>query len=311
MQSSSKSCDVHMTGGSWLFFSERDWRNCEDQSLALGQFEGQSCELAFDFSGLCKLGCIARIFTKVIDREVHYFSVAPRFWVSRHHPALEKLPKEWVDQGLIKVASRDSGYYQEVLEEVKLESGINLVRGSTIDPYGAHLLSRGIAEDGLSPIVTVHNYANMSRPMKELAAAIESGRFHHDGNPVMNWCISNVVGKCPPGGNLVRPVKQDCQREISGAVALIMAIESALKCDTVAQKAPHIEFYLKQTEYKSEISGADLRIGLGITVRGDLLTRYFVRYEADYPAAPITQWFNDNEGKDAFVMYNSIVLALK
>ncbi|MCN2481274.1 tail fiber assembly protein [Escherichia coli] len=39
----------------------------------------------------------------------------------------------------------------------------------------------------------------MSDPMKELEAAIESGRFHHDGNPIMTWCIGNVVGKTIPG----------------------------------------------------------------------------------------------------------------
>ncbi|MCU0009851.1 hypothetical protein [Escherichia coli] len=38
--------------------------------------------------------------------------------------------------------------------------------------------------------------------MKELEAAIESGRFHHDGNPIMTWCIGNVVGKTIPGKGL-------------------------------------------------------------------------------------------------------------
>ncbi len=48
----------------------------------------------------------------------------------------------------------------------------------------------------------------MSDPMKELEAAIESGRFHHDGNPIMTWCIGNVVGKTIPGNDdVVKPVK--------------------------------------------------------------------------------------------------------
>ena len=41
----------------------------------------------------------------------------------------------------------------------------------------------------------IRDSTNMSDPMKELEAAIESGRFHHDGNPIMTWCIGNVVGK--------------------------------------------------------------------------------------------------------------------
>ncbi|MCV5870224.1 terminase large subunit, partial [Escherichia coli] len=39
------------------------------------------------------------------------------------------------------------------------------------------------------------NFTHMSDPMREIEAALISGRFHHDGHPVMNWCISNIVGQ--------------------------------------------------------------------------------------------------------------------
>ena len=65
--------------------------------------------------------------------------------------------------------------------------------------------------------------------MKELEAAISAGRFHHDGNPIMTWCISNVVGKNIPGNDdVVRPVKEATENKIDGAVALIMAIGRAM-----------------------------------------------------------------------------------
>ena len=69
----------------------------------------------------------------------------------------------------------------------------------------------------------------MSDPMKELEAAIEAGRFHHDGNPIMTWCIANVIGKNLPGNDdVVRPIKQGDDNKIDGAVALIMAIGRAM-----------------------------------------------------------------------------------
>lgn len=65
--------------------------------------------------------------------------------------------------------------------------------------------------------------------MKELEAAVESGRFHHDGNPIMTWCISNVVGKYLPGNDdVVRPIKEASENKIDGAVALIMAVGRAM-----------------------------------------------------------------------------------
>jgi phage terminase large subunit-like protein len=61
--------------------------------------------------------------------------------------------------------------------------------------------------------------------MKELEAAILSGRFHHDGNPIMTWCMGNVIGKNLPGNDdVVRPIKQGNDNKIDGAVALIMAV---------------------------------------------------------------------------------------
>jgi hypothetical protein len=64
----------------------------------------------------------------------------------------------------------------------------------------------------------------MSDPMRELEAAIQSGRFHHDGNSLMTWCIGNVIGKNLPGNDdVVRPVKESADQKIDGAVALIMA----------------------------------------------------------------------------------------
>ncbi|MBF4302284.1 terminase TerL endonuclease subunit, partial [Vibrio anguillarum] len=69
------------------------------------------------------------------------------------------------------------------------------------------------------------NYTNMSDPMKEIEAAIASGRFHHDGNPIMTWCMSNVIGKFLPGNDdVVRPIKQGNDNKIDGAVTLIMGV---------------------------------------------------------------------------------------
>ncbi|MDE9566783.1 terminase large subunit, partial [Xenorhabdus bovienii] len=69
----------------------------------------------------------------------------------------------------------------------------------------------------------------MSDPMKELEAAIQSGRFHHDGHPIMSWCLGNVVGKTLAGNDdIVRPIKEHKDSKIDGAVALIMAMGRAI-----------------------------------------------------------------------------------
>ena len=68
---------------------------------------------------------------------------------------------------------------------------------------------------------------NFSPAIVELDAAMRSGRLRHDGNPVLEWCISNVVGKADRRGNLY-PTKGRPDQKIDAAVALMMAIGRAM-----------------------------------------------------------------------------------
>jgi phage terminase large subunit-like protein len=63
--------------------------------------------------------------------------------------------------------------------------------------------------------------------MKELDALVRSGRFHHDGNPVMRWMVSNVVCHTDAKDNIY-PRKQRPENKIDGVVALIMALARAM-----------------------------------------------------------------------------------
>ena len=62
--------------------------------------------------------------------------------------------------------------------------------------------------------------------MRELEAAMKSGRFHHDGNPILGWMMGNVVSKEDANSN-VFPRKETNAKKIDGAVALLMAISRA------------------------------------------------------------------------------------
>ena len=71
---------------------------------------------------------------------------------------------------------------------------------------------------------------NFSPAILELDAAMRSGRFRHEGNPVLEWCVGNVVDKTDRRGNLY-PAKQRPERKIDAAVALMMAVGRAMAED--------------------------------------------------------------------------------
>ncbi|WP_413722685.1 terminase large subunit [Sodalis sp. RH24] len=223
------------------FYNMVSWRECEDSTLTLEQFEGQPCVLALDLARKLDMNSMARLFTRDIDGKRHYYCIAPRFWVPYDtvysadiddQRSAERFQK-WVNMKLLTATDGAEVDYRYILEETKAANLLNPVEETAIDPFGATGLSHMLADEALNPIIIVQNYTNMSDPMKELEAAIESGRFHHDGNPIMTWCISNVIGKNIPGNDdVVKPIKQAAENKIDGAVALMMAIGRAMLPDT-------------------------------------------------------------------------------
>lgn len=217
------------------FFNMEQWAACADPTLSIEQFRGEECVLAFDLARKLDMNSMARLFTRVIDDKVHYYSISPRFWVpedtafDNEDRRLAERFQGWITSRHLDATDGSEVDYREILECAKEANLETPARESPIDPHGAANLSHQLDDEGLTPITTVQNYTNMSDPMKELEAAIVSGRFHHDGHPIMTWCVGNVVAKYLPGNDdVVRPIKQGAHNKIDGAVALIMAIGRAM-----------------------------------------------------------------------------------
>lgn len=213
------------------FFNLEKWKACEDPSLTLDQFQGEECTLGFDLARKIDMNSMPRVFHRMIDGKRHYYCVSPCFWVPEdtvfddsNRRQAERYQK-WVTSGdLIQTEGAEIDY-REILAEALDTQTISPVVSSPIDPHGATNLSHHMTDEGLNPITVIQNFTNMSDPMKELEAAINAGRFHHDGHPIMTWCIANVVGRHLPGNDdIVMPKKEGNDNKIDGAVALMMAI---------------------------------------------------------------------------------------
>ncbi len=218
------------------FFNLQSWMACRDTSLTIEQFDGESCYLGLDCARKLDMNSKVRLFRRLIDGRVHYYCVSPMFFVPEDavwHNDNQRLAERfqaWVEQGYLFDTEGAEVDYREILEEAIAAHEETPVLFSAIDPFGATALQHALDDEGMSPVVITQNYTNMSPAMMELEAAIEGGRFHHDGNPIMTWCISNVIGKNLPGNDdIVRPIKQNADSKIDGSVALMMAVGMAMR----------------------------------------------------------------------------------
>lgn len=208
---------------------------CQDTSLSLDQFKGWECILGLDLAAKVDLTAMVKLFWKDIAGKRHYYCVDPTFWVPEdtvqgtENRRLADRYQAWVASGHLVQTDGAEIDYRDILAEAMEVNQLAPVMSSPIDPHGAANLSHQLDDEGLNPITIIQNYTNMADAMKELEAAILSGRFHHDGHPIMTWCIGNLVAKYLPGSDdVMRPVKQGDDNKIDGAVALIMAIGRAM-----------------------------------------------------------------------------------
>lgn len=81
--------------------------------------------------------------------------------------------------------------------------------------------------DGANVVEFRNTVQNMSPAMREWEAAITSGRFRHNGDPVLTWMASNVVAKVDAKDNLY-PRKEREENKIDGIIAGLMAMGRAV-----------------------------------------------------------------------------------
>ncbi|MGL5798857.1 MAG: terminase TerL endonuclease subunit, partial [Plesiomonas sp.] len=197
------------------FFNMESWKNCEDAGLTLEQFRGHECVLGLDLARKIDMNSMARVFWRDIDGKRHYYCISPKFWIpedtayNNDEPGSAERWQKWLGTGHLYTTDGAEIDYREILAEAIETRNTCVVTASAIDPAGATALSHDLDDEGMHPISITQNFTQMSDPMRELEAAIASGRFHHDGNPIMTWCIGNVVGKHYAGNDdVVRPVKE-------------------------------------------------------------------------------------------------------
>ena len=71
-------------------------------------------------------------------------------------------------------------------------------------------------------------FKDMSPPAKELMKLVLEKRVAHGGHPVLRWMMDNVFIRKAPAGN-IKPDKEKSTEKIDGAVAMIMALDRAIR----------------------------------------------------------------------------------
>ena len=90
-------------------------------------------------------------------------------------------------------------------------------------------MSQNLEDLGFTLVQFGQGYRDLSPSTKELMRLTLEQKLCHSGHPVLRWMMDNIFIKTDPAGN-IKPDKEKSTEKIDGAVAMIMALDRAIRC---------------------------------------------------------------------------------
>ena len=196
------------------------------------ELEGRVCYGGLDLSSTMDITAFILVFPPRTEEET--FIVLPYFWMPEDNIDLrvrrDHVPYDvWQRQGFLETTEGNVvhyGYIEKFIE--RLGEKFN-IREIAFDRWGAVQMVQNLEGMGFTVVPFGQGFASMSPPTKELMKLVLEQRIAHGGHPVLRWNMDNIFIRTDPAGN-IKADKAKSTEKIDGAVALIMALDRAVRC---------------------------------------------------------------------------------
>ena len=194
--------------------------------------EGRICYGGLDLSSTTDITAFVLVFPP--EDEDDKFNILPYFWLPEDTLDLrvrrDHVPYDvWEAQGKIMTTEGNVVHYGAIEHFIeKLYEKYN-IREIAYDRWNATNLVQNLDDFGITVIPFGQGYSSMSVPTKDLMRLTLSEQLAHGGHPVLRWMMDNVYVKTDPAGN-IKMDKEKSTEKIDGAVALVMALDRAIRC---------------------------------------------------------------------------------
>ncbi|HEV2324553.1 MAG TPA: terminase TerL endonuclease subunit [Terracidiphilus sp.] len=206
------------------------WSKCYDETLTPESVKELLAWIGSDLASKLDLSATIRLHRKDIDGRPHYYCFARCYLPEARVNAPENQHyQKWARQGHLIATPGSSIDYAAIESDTLADITGYQVQELPYDARYADQWSQRVSDQsGITRVETPPSPAVLSPPMKELEAAIYDGRFHHDGHPVLTWCMSNVLANETSAGNYTMPSKEKPENKIDAAIALFIAMSRAM-----------------------------------------------------------------------------------
>ena len=195
--------------------------------------EGRVCYGGLDLSSTTDLTSFCLVFPPEEEDEPYY--VLPYFWVPEDTLDLrvkrDHVPYDiWERQGYIQTTEGNVVHYGYIEKFIERLGEIYNIREIAFDRWGAVQMVQNLECMGFTVVPMGQGFASMSPPTKELMKLTLEKKLAHGGHPVLRWNMDNIFIRTDPAGN-IKADKAKSTEKIDGAIACIMALDRAIRCE--------------------------------------------------------------------------------
>ena len=193
--------------------------------------EGRACYAGLDLSSTSDLTALVLVFPPTSEDEPYI--ALPFFWLPEETLSLrvrrDHVPyDQWARRGFIQTTEGNVVHYG-FIERFICELGERYdIREIAHDRWNATMMVQTLEDDGFTMVPFGQGFKDMSPPIKELMRLVLEHRLCHGGHPVLRWNMDNAFVRTDPAGNL-KLDKEKSTEKVDGAVALVMALDRAMK----------------------------------------------------------------------------------
>jgi phage terminase large subunit-like protein len=206
------------------------WDAC-DSDIDLDQLKGRECYAGLDLSSTTDVTAFVLIFPPRNNDESYV--TLPFFWIPEENLRLrvrrDHVPYDvWEKQNFMQTTEGNVVHYGFIEAFIDQLSKLYNIKEIAFDRWGAVQMVQNLEGMGFTVVPFGQGYKDMSPPTKELMKLTLEKKIIHGGHPVLRWMMDNIFVKTDPAGN-IKPDKEKSTERIDGAVALIMALDRAIR----------------------------------------------------------------------------------
>ena len=205
--------------------------------------KGRVCYGGLDLSSTTDVTAFVLVFPSTDEDEP--FVVLPYFWIPEENIDLrvrrDHVPYDvWQKQGFLQTTEGNVvhyGFIEKFIEELGEKYNI---REIAFDRWGAVQMVQNLEGMGFTVVPFGQGFKDMSPPTKELMKLTLEKKIAHGGHPVLRWMADNIFIRTDPAGN-IKADKEKSTERIDGVIALIMALDRAIRCGNDASASIYDE----------------------------------------------------------------------